>query len=80
MNRLHRATRDGELLSSGPHRLSGTYLYQEEFWDNICLIYGLMPQEIPTTCDDCGKKFWIDHALSCPKGGVVLAQHDDAEK
>ena len=39
-----------------------------------------MPQDIPTTCDGCGNKFLINHALSCPKGGLVLARHDDATK
>ena len=39
-----------------------------------------MPQEIPSTCDGCGKKFLIGHDLSCPKGGLVLARHDDAAK
>ena len=39
-----------------------------------------MPQDIPTICDGCGKKFSIEHALSCPKGGLVLAQHDDTAK
>ena len=37
-----------------------------------------MPQEIPAICYGCGKKFSIEHALSCPKGGLVLARHDDA--
>ena len=32
------------------------------------------------TCDGCGKKFLIEHALSCPKGGLVLARHDDYAK
>ena len=39
-----------------------------------------MPQDIPTTCNGCGKKFSIEHALSCPKGGLVMAWHDDAAK
>ena len=39
-----------------------------------------MPQDIPATCDGCSKKFLIEHALSCPKGGLVLAWHDDAAK
>ena len=39
-----------------------------------------MPQDIPATCDGCGKKFLVEHAISCPKGGLVLAQHDDAAK
>ena len=56
-NRLHRATRNGAWLSAITHRLNGTELSREEFWDNLCLRYGLMPQDIPATCDDCGKKF-----------------------
>ena len=39
-----------------------------------------MPQDIPATCNGCGKKFLIEHALSCPKGGLVLVRHDDAAK
>ena len=39
-----------------------------------------MPQDIPATCDGCGKKFSIEHALSCPKGGLVLARHNEAAK
>ena len=39
-----------------------------------------MPQDTPATCDGCGKKFSIEHALSCPKGGLVLARHDAAAK
>ena len=39
-----------------------------------------MLQDIPATCDGCGKKFSIEHALSCPKGGLVLARHNDNAK
>ena len=39
-----------------------------------------MPKDIPATCDGCGKKFSIEHATSCPKGGLVLERHDDATK
>ena len=39
-----------------------------------------MPQDIPVTCDGCGKKFSIEHSLSCSKGGLVLARHTDAAK
>ena len=79
-NRLHRATRNGAWLSAVPHFLNGTELSREEFRDNLRLRYGLMPQDIPATCDGCGKKFSIEHALSCPKGGLVLARHDDTAK
>ena len=72
--------RNDAWLSAVPHRLNGTELSREEFRDNIRLRYGLMPQDIPATCDGCGKKFSIEHALSCPKGGLVLVRHDDAAK
>ena len=39
-----------------------------------------MPQDIPTTFNGCGKKFSINHALSRPKGGLVLAHHDESAK
>ena len=34
----------------------------------------------PVTCNGCGKKFSIEHVLSCPKGWLVLVRHDDAAK
>ena len=58
-NRLHKATRNGAWLSAVPHRLNDTELFQEEFWDNLRLRYGLMLQEITATCNGCGKKFLI---------------------
>ena len=59
-NRLHRATSNGAWLIVVPHRLNGMEFLREEFWDDLRLIYGLMPQEIPATCDGCGKKFLIE--------------------
>ena len=40
----------------------------------------MMPQDILATCDGCVKKFSIEHALSYPKNGLVLARHDDTAK
>ena len=79
-NRLHRATSNGEWLRAVTHRLNGTELSREEFRYNICLRYGLMTQDIPTTCDACGKKFSTKYALSCPNSGLVMVQHYDAAK
>ena len=79
-NRLHRAIRNGAWVSDVPHRLNGTDLSWEEFRDNLHLRYGLMPQDIPATCNGCDKNFSIEHALSCQKDGLVLARHDDAAK
>ena len=79
-NRLHRATQNGAWLSAVPHLLNRTELSREELRDNICLRYGLMPQDIPVTCNACGKKFSIERTLSCPKGSLVLARNDAAAK
>ena len=79
-NLLHRSKRNGSWLSAVPHRLNSTEFFREEFWDNLCLRYGLMPQDIPATCDGCGKKLSIEHALSFPKGGLVIAQNYEAAK
>ena len=63
-NRLHREMSNWEWLSDVSLHRNGTEFYQEEYMDNICLRYGLMPQEIPATCNGCGKKFSIEHDLS----------------
>ena len=63
-NHLHRVTRNGAWLSALPHCLNVTELSREEFQDNLCLRYGLMLQDILATCDGCGKRFSIKHALS----------------
>ena len=63
-----------------PPPLNGTEFTPEEYQDNLCIRYGLMHQNIPTTCNDCGKKLSIEHVLSCPKGGLVLPRNDDAAK
>ena len=31
-------------------------------------------------CDGCGKKFSIEHVISCPNGGLVHVRHNDAAK
>ena len=74
------AMMNGAWTIAVPHRLNGTDLSREELRDNLRLRYRLMPRDIPTTCDSCGKRFLIEHALSCPKGGLEMARHDVAAK
>ena len=59
-NRLHRSTRNGSWLSAVPHRLNDMKLSREKFRDNLFLRYELMPQDIPATCNGCGKKVSIE--------------------
>ena len=63
-----------------PHCLNGKYLSQEEYRDNVRLRYGLMPQDIPVTCNGCGNNLLVENALSFPNGGLVLVRHDDTAK
>ena len=79
-NRIYRAMRNGSWLSTVPHRLNSTELSQKEFRDNFFLRYRLMTQDTPVTCDGCGKRSSIKHAISFPKGILVLAQHDESAK
>ena len=65
-------------LSAVPHRLNVAELSREELWGNLRLRYRLMPQDIPATCDGCGKRFSIEHVLSCPKGVLVMTRHYNA--
>ena len=39
-----------------------------------------MPLNFPTDFDGCDKIFLVPHALSCPKGGLILARYNDAAK
>ena len=53
-------------------------IFSRRFQYNILLRYGMMPQDIPATCDGCSNKLQIEHALSFPKFGLLLARHDGA--
>ena len=79
-NRINRETRNGAWLSAVTHRLNGTELSRDEFQDNLWLRYGMMTQDTPATCNGCGKRFSIEHALSCPKVELVLERHEKATK
>ena len=63
-DRLHRENRNGEWISTIPHHLNVVGLSWEELWDNPCLIYVLMTQDIPATCDGYSKKVLIKNDIS----------------
>ena len=62
--RLHRSTSNESWLSAIPHHFNGMELSMENFRDNICLRYRLMPQDTPATCNSFDDQFSIEHALS----------------
>ena len=51
-------------------------LHKRAFQDAPALRYSWQPLRSPTTCD-CGTKFSIEHALSCPKGGFPSVRHNE---
>ena len=64
--------RSGVWVTAVSYCLNGTELSQEEFEDNICLRYGLLPMYLTVAFDGYGKKFTLDHAWSFPEGGLVI--------
>ena len=67
----------GAWLTVFPNRLNGTGLSADEWRDNVRLRYNHSPLDMPTTCDGCGARMTVDHALSCKTGGLVHIRHDD---
>ena len=69
----HKTKRIGLCLSTIPHCLNGTDFSCEEIWGNICLIYMLIHQDVPVTCDGCGNNFAIDNGMkTLQRSGVTL--------
>ena len=56
-------------LNTLPILEHGFALSKGAFRDALCLRYGWQPFRLPSYCT-CGKKFTIDHAMSCPCGGL----------
>ena len=62
-------------LTALPIKEKGFHLAKSEFWDAICLRYGLDFKRMTTDCA-CGKAFTLEHGLSCMRGGYVSWRHD----
>ena len=80
LNRRWQIKENGAWLMAIPQRLISTDFSMEEFQDNLIRGYGIVPLDLPTDCDGCGKKFLVPHALSCSKGGIILERHNDDAK
>jgi len=77
--RTNRATRTGAWLTTMPNNQNGTDLSAEEFRDSLRPRYGLTPLNLPDKCDGCAQTFSVPHAMSCKKGGLIVARHDDVK-
>ena len=74
---LRRAQLTGRFLTVYPSYANNTVLSTQEFRDRLLYRYGMQPSDLPTTCDGCTKPFTVDHAMSCPVGGLIHARHNE---
>ena len=63
-------------LNNIPIKEHGFTLHKGAFRDAIALRYGWRPNGLPSTCA-CGKANGVDHALSCPRGGIIIKRHNE---
>lgn len=63
-------------LTSLPIQEFGFALHKQAFQDALALRYNWHPLRAPSTCA-CGKRFSIEHALFCPKGGFPSIRHNE---
>ena len=63
-------------LSALPLEQYGLTLHKGAFRDALALRYGWTPANLPTHCA-CGAGMSVGHALSCPKGGLPIARHNE---
>ena len=74
-----RGEQTGTWLSVLPSTVHGTELSAQEFGDAILLWYGIIPPNLPATCNGCEAGFILQHALGCKKGGLVIFQHNEIQ-
>ena len=74
---LEPATVVGGCLTVVPYLLNGTTLSAEDFGYNFSIRFGLLPIDLRKTCDSCGDKLMVDHALQCNRGVLLTVQHND---
>ena len=63
-------------LTTLPIQSESFNLSKREFYDTFHLRYRWTTKYLPTTCA-CGKRFDVDHAMSCMKGGFIHRRHDE---
>ena len=62
-------------LNALPLKHEGYVLNKREFFDAVSIRYRWRLRRLPINCA-CGKKFNIDHAMDCKKGGFIHRRHD----
>ena len=59
-----------------PIKRNCLFLEKPAFWDSMRIRYNIPLERLPTLCV-CGDSFNLQHALSCPKGGLVITRHNE---
>ena len=62
-------------LTSLPLKDENYILNKREFFDALAIRYRWKLKRVPSICA-CGKRFDMDHAMSCLKGGFIHQRHD----
>ena len=75
LNNLNQEHGSSSWLTTLPLSEEGYDLTKQLFWDLIRIRYGWTLTKLPAYCE-CGKKFDLQHALSCKKGGFVSLRHN----
>ena len=63
-------------LTTLPFEEHGFALHKGGFRDALCLRCGWQPSLLPSQ-RVCGKKFSVEHALNCPRGGFPSVRHNE---
>ena len=51
-------------------------MHKGAFRDALCFRYGWRPPLLPSSCA-CSEPFTVEHALSCPRGGLPSIRHNE---
>ena len=62
-------------LTALPLKEEGYVLNKREFFDAVTLRYRWDVKDLPQNCA-CSKKFSVEHAMICKKGGYIHRRHD----
>ena len=59
---------------------SSLVLLATEFCDFLCTLYNVTPLNLQIHCNGCGTALEVRNTLSCSKGGLVIALHNEVRE